>query len=47
MAGMKSSTMSARVFNMHGMGWTGVGVGGWFNKLISKAQYIIVSRYCI
>ena len=43
MAGMKSSKMSAWVLNTHGMGQT----VGWFNKLISKAQYIIVSHYCI
>ena len=50
MAGMKLSKMSAWVLNTHEMGWMGRGGVAvnfkLFNKL-SKAQYIIVSHYCI
>ena len=46
MAGMKLSKMSAWVLNMHEMGPGGQFDFKLFNKL-SKAQYTIVSRYCI
>ena len=46
MAGMKSSKMSLWVLNTHDMGQKGWFYFKLFNKL-SKAQYIVVSSYCI
>ena len=43
MAGMQLSKMSAQILNTHEMGQMGVGGG----IKLSKAQCIIVSRYCI